>query len=241
MSCEKLDVSDVYKELVDLNFIEPLVTDSERSMLEAVPESESFTTQELINIANQDRTQARKEHSYPLWDPRDIGQEGPWLAGQYIELATIDVPLGHLGIQRRIDTLVLDSTTGEPISPWNDPRSWDPVFSYLLVLRSMGVRRRIPRDTTRENGILNDVVYPYRTIAGLPFFHLPQWDDQRYSWGNPANKVFMPIKDDYTIKLFAYAKEDTEEFHRVQGRLVASVQSKQTLSAAWNARRTFDV
>lgn len=254
MSCRQThSIQDAYEDMVDDGIIEPLLTPFEEQFFDSIPETEMYTNDELVNIAKQDRTAQHREHSFPVWDPSMASGEGTlsnWPKGLYVELARLDINVRHLGILRKIDTLLIDATTGQRIEDWSDGVSWDPVFRYLLILRPLGVgnpflkssalysTNSIERDQGRFSP--NDSV-PTTQIPGVPFHQLPVWEDQRYAWGNPGNKVFMPIQADYQLRLYVYTIEETELLHRVKGRLTATVQTEDSVSSAWAARRTADV
>jgi len=225
-----------YNDLIASGTMPPLLDYFDKRFFDLTNSREpAITSQELIDIAHQDKSARHIEHTFP-----PAIEQGGWAVGQYKELARLDIPLRHVGILRRIDTLVIDATTGKAITDWGNPHSWDPVFSYLLVLRRLQ-RREAAADRDRDSGTINNIIYPYRSIMGEPYYPLAQWSDQRYAWGNPANNIFMIIPDDVQLRLYGFASSDTELSHKIQGRLTATIQSSDNIAAAWAARRTANV
>jgi len=226
------DAISIYNELLHYGHIQPTLTEYERYFFDTAPNPlETTTDTELLSLAYQSKTASRREYSYNAYTPAEN-----WKSGDTVELARFTVPSGNIGVLRRIDTVVIDSTTGRNISQWNNPNSWDNVFRFVITAvnasdRNLGQRLiSIPAGSQPANN------WPL-WISGIPLFPINTWTDDRYSWGNPSNEMLLFIPKQTTVRLFGICIEDTGFKHTIRGRLVATQQLERSLSAAWKTRR----
>ena len=223
----------VYNEALHWGLIEPMLTGHEKRFFDDAPGPlVTMTDTELMDLAYDSKTAARREHSFGEYTPDEN-----WVDGQVVELARLVIPSGNLGIIRRIDTLVVDSTTGQAISPWNNPVSWDNVFQYFVTFNRQddpSVRERLVRIPPIPPGPGWNLLWQLRST---PLYPLLSWQDDRYAWGNPSNEMGVAVPKDIFVRLMVVCRDDTEFTHTVKGRLVATIQLESSISAAWQARR----
>jgi len=175
----------------------------------------------------------RAEHGFPMAGP--IAPDS-WLAGSIVELARITVPKAVIGKITRIDTLVIDATTGNPIADWTNPDSFDDVFLFGITHNPIDSYRYKLQLARVVSFAASPVAWP-RLAGANPLISMPQWDDYRYAWGNPSNAVDVPVFEQSVIRLWVYCREDTEYLHTVKGKLVIEWSLKETRAAQWRAQR----
>jgi len=223
-----------YDEVVSMGLIPHLVDDKTLHFFDSVNSLNHIADNELRDIAYASKTAYRREHSFPQYIPEEKPSGYFWTLGETVELARLVIPAGNVGIIRRIDTLVTDSTTGKPISQWNDPDSWQNIFTFLLGYNHIG-------DLVLGNRL---IVAPgiglgeFETAQCTPLLPTPTWNDDRFSWGNPSNKIDIQVPPEIVVRLFVRCQDgDVNQAHGVKGRLVATTQTENSLSAAYQARR----
>lgn len=223
-----------YHKALQHGLIGQLISDQEIKFFDSINVKDQITDNELLNLAYQSKTATRYEHNYDAFKIPDTEVIQTWQKGDIIELARQTIPGGMLGILRRIDTLVIDSTTGNSISEWNNPDSWDNVFNFALMynnLQDMYVKDRLFVRNPSPTAYWPD------DCQSNPLFPFPTWNDDRFAWGNPSNNIAITLPHNIYIRLFAICKEDTDFNHSIKGRLVSTTQTERSISAAWQARR----
>jgi hypothetical protein len=187
----------------------------------------------LYNHALASKTVQRKEESYPLTGPVDPEN---WVVGSLVELARIYMPFQYYNEIVRIDTLVQDITTGQPLGDWDNPHDFDGVFDFCLGYNMIQDKVFQDNDDRFVSYVASSA--PWFNVVGCsPFPILVQWGDNRYAWGNPSNDMRLASPGDIAVRLFAYCKEATEYRHKVQGRLIAEWSALETEAGQWRAQR----
>lgn len=211
--------------------MDPILTHVEQRLLDGTAGKPSATPDEMLNLAAASKTNHRREHAYPVYRPAD-----PWRKGATVELARVSSPSGLFTVLQRIDTVIIDETTGNAIGDWTNPNNWQSAFNFVLVLSASQqtgdqAQRRIVNVAPNPNANIA------RLTPGVPFMPLPSWDDDRFAWGNPSNEIAIPVQKNQVLRLFVYCNADISYRHSVKGRLVTTQQSEKSLAAKWNAER----
>lgn len=187
----------------------------------------------VFNESLGPRTVQRSEHNFDLTGPSDPDN---WVVGGVVELARIVVPRSNFGKIVRIDTLVVDATTGNPISDWSNPIAFDNVFGFGLGFNQVN-DSHFRAQTGQFVSYAASTSPWFRIVGTTPLITHRDWDDYRYAWGNPSNEISVPVHDQCATRLFAYCREDTEYRHRIRGRLVIEWSLAETAPGAWRAQR----
>lgn len=178
---------------------------------------------------NDPAADSRAEQFVQDTRPPISGQANPFIAGQWSELARIWVPPRLMGIIRRIDTY-LEDELGNPITNLvNYGKPFDPgsdILQYCL---------RLSTYDPEGFGTYVDGT-GYHNIPGTPFFPLSYWRDMRFPWGSDAGRIFLLIPGGHMLRLFQFWRDDYPGL-LAAGKLEGTIQSAQSISAAWNARR----
>lgn len=230
MTDPKGQVKEFYENIVKDGVFPPIMEPGAQQFFDSIDPRDTETDSELWDMALQSRTAGRREHSFDTYEPA-----ANWAAGDTVELARLAIPHGHLGIIRRIDTLVIDDTTGEPISSWANPDSWDNVFQFCLMYNQI-YEEQISETRFVDLGVAPSAPF-YSACRATPLSMFPTWFDNRYNWGNPSNDIDIPVQDEIFARLFVICRQDTNFKHRVKGRLTLTVQTEASISAAVQARR----
>lgn len=207
------------------------VTGYEKRLFDSVAPLDTLPPNELLSLARQSKTATPHSHTYDRYRP-----DADWQKSAIVELARVSIPDGDLGILRRIDTLVLDDTTNQPISGWDNPSSWDNVFKFAIGYNQYNDKTLMTGRYIAETHT-DDTLDMHRYMPAVPLWPITDWNDDRFAWGNPSNKMSIPIPGGIVVRLFVFCKELTAFRHTVQGQLVATTQTADSLSAAWKARR----
>lgn len=233
------NVLESYKLGLKLGASQPLMSIEDAEFMASVNVDHTMTDTELLSIAMQSKTAVEKDHSFPLYVPDEQGElEIPgWFENRAVELARIHIPAGHFALLRRIDTAIIDATTGNPIQQWDNPSTWDNFFKFVLCYNNR-LDPNVP--TSRYAMPLTDAgsSVSWKRFAGtLALPPIGSWNDGRYAWGNPSNEIAVPLPKHSVVRLFIVCTQETPYKHRVQGKLTYTTQSEASLSAAWRARR----
>lgn len=224
----------VYDDLVNKNIIDPLLSQKEFNHLQKSNSLDLITDSELLSIAMQSKSAIRHEHSFETFYP-EFSTEAPWTVGRVAELARIRIPSGMLGVLNRIDTLIIDATTGEPLNEWDNPNSWDNIFDFAICHNNG--RFKMPAFRVSSPSAVPASAYWTRLAGTMPLWPLGVIPDNRYAWGNPSNEMGVLLPKDQWVRLFAICKKESIQPHKLKGRLTYTIQLEQSLSAAWRARR----
>jgi hypothetical protein len=186
------------------------------------------------NNAFAAKTVERLESAYPEYKPAD---PDAWVKGAVVELARLYIPYGFFAEIVRIDTLVVDATTGQPIGAWDSPDSFDNVFKFAMGYNSIHDKSFNADDKDRFTNFTTTTADWFNICGVTPLLRFPAWEDNRFAWGNPSNEWRQPLQEGIACRLFVYCKEDTEYLHTVRGRLLAEISLKETTAAQWRAQR----
>jgi hypothetical protein len=187
----------------------------------------------LYNNAFASKTVTRKEDSFPLLAPVD---PDVWNAGAVVELARLYIPFQYYAEIVRIDTLVQDAGTGQPLGDWDNPHNFDGVFEFCLGYNMIQDKYFQDNDDRFVSYAASTASW-FNGVGCSPFPTLVQWDDNRYAWGNPSNEMRLATPGDIAVRLFVHCTEDTEYRHKVQGRLIAEWSALETKAGQWRAQR----
>ena len=226
-------IQSIYNEALHYGHARPLLTEYEKRFFsENQNPLNTVTDTELIQLAYDSKTAVRQEYSFDPYTPDEN-----WKSGDTVELARFTIGAGYLGIMRRIDTIVIDSTTGENISSWDNPQSWDNVFRFVVAYNHANEVAESQRQVTIPAAALPANEWN-NWINAVPLFPLNSWNDDRYAWGNPSNEMGVMLPKRIVVRLFVVCVEDTGFKHTVKGRMVMTEQLEKSISAAWKARRS---
>jgi hypothetical protein len=164
--------------------------------------------------------QAKTAHYHDhFFDPYQIPDDG---IARTIELAHFPVPVGSMGIIRKLNQWVNGDYTLS--DHWGNPFTGAAPDDYLWILRL----------TPYEN-IVTRLVYANTYIPGFPYPDLPEW---RYLWFFPhasGSDLNLVVPGGYCLRLFVHvpAVEDQDD-QRVFGRIVGYWQSSEVNDSAGN-------
>lgn len=187
----------------------------------------------MYNHADASQTVTRKESSLVMTGPVDPDS---WQVGALVELARLQMPFQYYNEIVRIDTLVQDETTGQPLGDWDNPTDFDNVFDFCLGYNLSSDRHLLINNARFESYAASTARW-FNVVGCSPLHGLTQWGDNRYAWGNPSNEMRLAVAGDITVRLFVYCKEATEYRHKVQGRLIAEWSALETKAGQWRAQR----
>lgn len=187
----------------------------------------------LYNNAYASKTVTRKEDSLPMTGP---GAAQDWEVGSLVELARLYLPFQYYNELVRIDTLVQDAGTGQPIGDWDNPNDFDNVFDFCLGY-NLTHDKHFTDNSERFESYSASTARWFNVVGCSPLPTLTQWSDNRYAWGNPSNEMRLAVAGDIVVRLFVYCKEFTEYKHKVQGRLIAEWSLLEDRAAQWRAQR----
>lgn len=228
-------ITDMHTELSRLGIIDNLLTPYELAYLDQFDAKEEASDSELLSLAMQSKSCLRKESAFELYTPSPLEGVDPWVENQVTELARIYIPTGQLGVLTRIDTLIVDATTGTPLNEWDNPQTWDDVFRFAVVYNK-GASINAVR-------YVSPSVDPFPTtsfesmIGATLMWPIGIWNDNRYAWGNPSNEVGILLPKNTTVRLVAICKKNSIHAHSLKGRFTYTTQLEASISAAWRARR----
>jgi hypothetical protein len=189
---------------------------------------------EFYNEHNAPKTIHRVDHGFELAAPEDPDS---WVQGSIVELARVTVPFSTLGRLTRVDTLIQDPSTGQAISDWENPNTFDDVFSFCMGFNQVNDRHYVNQGR-RFISYAGSVANWFNIVGCTPLPYLSQWRDNRFAWGNPSNEIDpLPLPDQCAIRLFVHCREDTEYVYRIKGRLVMRWSYKHSAAAQWRAQR----
>lgn len=223
----------MYNELLHYGHIEPNLTQFEKQFFDKHNNPlEGITDTDRLSIAYNSKTASRRDFSFPAYRPQEN-----WKRGDTVELARMPIPSGNLGVLTRIDTLVKDDTTGEAISKWNNPDSWDQVFRFVVSYNHPGDIPHMTNRRIRIPAIASPDAEWLKWIQSTPLYPLLSWEDDRYAWGNPSNDIGVVLPKQVIVRLFVCCVTNTEFRHQIRGRLVSTIQTENSIAARWRARR----
>lgn len=209
--------------------MKPLITEYEKDFfLKNNVEYDSDEDSINQSLFFDSRTARRKEDSYDQFQPVDT-----WKEGYVVELARATLPSGYLNKIARIDTLLVDETTGQPVTGWNNPIGWDNNFRFALSFNGVNdqsIKSRLIREST-------STIPWFRRIASVPLAPFDSWTDDRYAWGNPSNNLDYFVPKEIILRLFIICEKDTDFRHIAKGRIVTTMQRENTANAEWAATR----
>ena len=161
----------------------------------------------------QPKTAHYQDHFY---DPYTLPADG---ITRTVELARFPVPVGQIGLVRKINQWVNDDYTesdnwGSPVTnAWPDNLTW-----YLRLSNYQALGNREIIQSTR--------------IPGIPYPDLPQWTLLWFLPHAPANDVNLVVPGGYILRFFVNMPGTQERDEMVLGRLVGYWQSSEVSSAA---------
>lgn len=186
------------------------------------------------NSAYAAKTVERIESSFVQYTPTDAA---PWVQGAVVELARLYIPYGFFANIVRIDTLVVDATTGQPIGAWDTPDSFDMVFKFCMGFNAIHDLSFNTDNDAQFIDMTGSTTEHWFNLCGVtPLLRFPAWADHRFAWGNPSNEWRQPVPDGVVVRLFVYCTEDTEYLHSVRGRLIGEQSLRNSTSALVRAQ-----
>ncbi len=230
--------SKILSTIVRKGIVPPQISPIEQIYLSRASPASQVAHNELIDLAQDDRTARMIEHGYTTDNPGRTGDPVLWDVGDFYELARLVIPHGHFAFLRRIETAFLFPDGGEPVNDWENPDINPNLGSFSFH----------PRIEPLRGAELGERIYgtavwpsPYMSfLPGVPWHEMQPWFDYRYPWGALSDTVQLPIRQDAVLRLFMVCEggpSGEPEGYLFGGRLRASIQSMDSLSAKWMAAR----
>ena len=231
--------SQMLREAIQHGVVPDQIASREAVYLNSVNERSQASHHELINLAQDDRTARMIEHSFPTINP-GRGPEDPviWDAGDFYELARLVIPHGHFAFLRRIETAWILAQSGNPVNIWGSPAVAENLGDVYFHLRIEPLRNAVLGD--RLLGAIAPWPLPIMGfLPGTPWHEMAPWMDYRFAWGAVDDSVQIPIRQDSVLRLFVVYQSSPliPGAHEFGGRLRASIQSMDSVSAKWMSAR----
>lgn len=196
----------------------------EQDLIDSVPASPSPAS--MLSVATQAATWQRWDQSFPIFEPAQ-----GYAIGDIVELARAVIPWGMIGRITRIDTAVIDATTGSTGDPSN-PFQWANRFEFFLVANMEYDASIRARGYVAGFGSLY-----YHAAGGVPLARFGRWDDNRFLWGSSSNEIDQPIPAGSIVRLFARAVDDIPFQHRLKGRLCFAYAAETSIESIMRVQR----